>query len=212
MTLFISGIRRRGGGTSPNGGTAGSVGDIHSVSEELSYKSRVRSLGAAGAGTGEFKQRFFVLRGDNVHNRGCLGFFSNILDAVIKYFLLIFLSFSRNHFQRVCRTNSDADAASHTIQRRYSESVFIIRFNDRFRREFSIRGSRGSLFLRKSERTDSGVRTYKGTPVAFSASLFIPLRNKNRDTAFFIRGSPLFESSVNMIHKSGNRKRISVHF
>ena len=81
-----------GGGTSPDGGTAGSVGDIHSVAEELGYKARVRSLGAAGAGTGEFKQRFFVLRGDNVHNRGCLGFFSNILDAVIKYFLLIFLS------------------------------------------------------------------------------------------------------------------------
>ena len=61
FALFVDRVRSRRCGTTPDGGATGRVGDIHSVAEQLGYEFRIRSLAAAGAGAGEFKQRLFEL-------------------------------------------------------------------------------------------------------------------------------------------------------
>ncbi len=57
--LVVYGLR---GGTAPDGGAAGGVGDVHLLAEQLGDQAGVRSLGAACAGAGELKQRLVELR------------------------------------------------------------------------------------------------------------------------------------------------------
>ena len=53
--IAVNGIRRCRSGAAPNGGTAGSVGNVHSFAEELCDQSCIRGFGTACARTGEFK-------------------------------------------------------------------------------------------------------------------------------------------------------------
>ena len=57
----VHGIRCGRGRVRPDGGTSGSVCDVHSVTEQLSYQLRIRCLATSAAGAGELKQRLLEL-------------------------------------------------------------------------------------------------------------------------------------------------------
>src|SRR5699024_759623 len=48
--FLVGAVGRGSGGTAPDGGAAGGVGDVHPVAEELGHEASIAGLGAAGAG------------------------------------------------------------------------------------------------------------------------------------------------------------------
>ena len=60
--LVVCGVGNRGSRAAPDGRTARGVGNIHTLAEQLGYKTRIRCLAATGAGAGVLKQRLLELR------------------------------------------------------------------------------------------------------------------------------------------------------
>ena len=212
VAVFVDGIGRSCRRAAPNGGTTGCIGNIHSDAEQLGNQSCVRGFGAARAGAGELKQRGLVLAADyGVVRKVFLD--GDIGDHVIECRLFFVLRFAGNHFQRVCRADADADAAAHTIHRGNSHCKFVNAF------AFALLVNKrcasrciGRFFFVQSIRTNRCVRADIRALVALCAGRAVPLGNHDRNAAFFVSGSALFEGAVCVIDKCGNRQRVAVHF
>ena len=111
--VLVDGVRRDGSGAAPDGGAAGSVGDVHLLAEQLSDQTSVRSLGTACAGAGELQQRLVELRTDDgiVSKLGRL--LGDVGNAVVEHCLLICLAVLRDHGDGLGGADGDALAAAH---------------------------------------------------------------------------------------------------
>ena len=214
MTFFVNGIWRCSSRTAPDRGTTCCVGDVHSVTEQLSDQTSVSCLSTTSTGAGELEQRFLELAAFNGFFCWHTRFLGNVSNQVIEYWLFAFLAFSWNHGDCFffCRTFAYADAASHTIHRRYChcESVFFQTFTDHLSC-LQACWSVSNFFLAQSEWTDGCMWADIRTTVTLDTFCFIPYWNHNSNTAFFVSSSALFKGTISMINESRYWQAVTVH-
>ena len=215
MALLIYRIRSRRRGAAPNGGTAGSVGDKHSVAKQLGSQLGVRSLAAAGAGAGELEQGLLelaALHGGFLKLGGNLGLLVQS-TAVIKDLLAGTLGIDRLHNQSLltlhARAYLSAGTAAGAVQGGNGHNKLHAGYAGHIL-GLSALGSGGQLVGGHSHRTDNGMGTYIRAEVALNTVLRIPLRNVYRDTALFKGGRALRSGAVHMRHKGGNRQLVAL--
>ncbi len=209
--FFVDAVGRGGSGAAPDGGTAGGVGNVHPIAEQLSHQTGIAGLGTAGAGTGELQQGLAELRtldGVVLHILLFLG-----LDQVVPNFLLRQLLLLRNHSDRLGGADADTDAAAHAVQRRHGHGVLVdaLALASLHVHQTSASGSGSSLFSGQRIGTDGSMGADIGTVVALDALGFIPVRNGNGNAALLVSGSTQGELTVGQTLESGDRQAVAVH-
>ena len=124
--IFICCVRHRRCGTTPDGGAACCVCNVHSITKQLCYQFCVRCFATACACAGEFQQRLFELRtfhGTFAHR---VSFRSNFVDCVIPVSNFSFLCSQRFHNQSFVRSRAYycTATAAQAVQSGNLHSVF----------------------------------------------------------------------------------------
>ncbi len=212
VTVFIDSVGGCCRRTAPNGRTACSIGDIHSVTEQLGDQTCIRGFCTACAGARELEKRGLELAAD--YSIICKVFLDgDVGNHIIECRLFCILRLTGYHFQRGGRADADTYAATHTIHRRNRHGVFInILALTLFVHDGGYFGCGSCFFSSQRIRTDGCVRADIGTLVALYASIPVPLGNHNRNAAFFISRRALLEGTVCMVNECGNRQAVTVHF
>ena len=210
----VNGVRSGRRTAAPDGGTAGCVGYIHSLAEELSDDACVRGLCTACAGAGELKQGLLELAAldGGAYKLGLLGY---VCNGIVEYFLLIKLSILSNHFDSslfgLCGTSLYAKSTAHAVQRAYSHGELVVGLCNGTCGILCLCGSLFSLFCVEREGTDGCMRTYKCALVALDAVFCVPYGNHNGNAALLVCGSALRDRTVCHILKCGNGQAVAVH-
>jgi len=212
VTVSIYSVGRGSSGTAPDGGAAGSVGDIHTVAEQLSYKASVAGLSTACAGAGELKQGLLelaALDGIVFH----FGLLSDLGDHIVEDFLLAQLLLLRYHVDSLGGTYADTDAASHAVQRRNSHGVGVntLALASLDGNDACSSGSGSSLSLSQSEGTDGCVGADISTVVTLDTLGLVPVRNGDGNATLLVSSSAQGELTVSQTVEGGNRQAVAVH-
>ena len=212
VTFGVRAVRGSRCRSAPDRGTTGGVGDVHPVAEQLGDQTGIGSLGTARAGTGELEQglaELAALDGVVLH----VLFLGDVRHAVVEYLLGGQFLFLGNHAQGVDGTGSDADAATHTIQRRNSQGELVdtLALSGLDVLNLCLCGSSGGLGLGQGIGPDRGVRADVGAVVALDTLGRIPAGHGDGYTALLIGGGTELELPVDVVDKGGNRQTVAVH-
>ena len=208
--VLVDGVRRDGCGAAPDGGAAGSVGDVHLLAEQLSDQASVRSLGTACAGARELQQRLVELRTDDgiVSKLGRL--LGDVGNAVVEHCLLICLAVLRDHGDGLGGADGDALAAAHAVQRRHSHHklVLVCRL---VVTALGLSRSSCQLVGGQLEGTDGSMRAHECALVTANALCSIPLGDVDSGAALLVCRSALLPLAVCICHEGRDRQAVAVH-
>ena len=213
MTLLVHGVGRSRRGAAPDRGTAGGVGNIHLIAEELSSQLGIRRFAAAAAGARELQQG---LRELAALHRGLLELLGNRflggqVDPVIEHSLLRTLRIDGRHLQSLLlgRTGGHAGAAARAVQSGNDHGEVHAGYAG----HGLCLGALGSvlqLFIGHSDGTNDRVGAHIGALVALNAVIHDPLGNVHGHAALLIGGSALGRGAVRILLKGGNRQILAV--
>ena len=212
VAFLVGAVGRSSGGTAPDGGAAGGVGDIHPIAEELGHEAGIAGLGAAGAGAGELQQRGAELAAlDGVILQ--LGLLGNLGHAVVEDILLGELLLLADHGQSLDRADAHADAAAHAVQRRdgHGEGVLALALAGLDGHDLGSGGDVLGLLLGEGEGPDGGMGADIGAGVALDALGLVPGGNHDGDAALLIGAGALLELAVHMVDEGGDGQAVAVH-
>ena len=215
--LLVYCVRSSGCGAAPDRRTTGSVGYIHSLTEELGDKTSVRGLCTTRARAGVLEEGLLELAAlDSGSNE--LGLFGNLSNRVVVSCLLVELSSDGLHLDSCAEllvlvngTSLNAESTSHTVEGRYCHCKLVVSLKNGLSRKLGNLGSACCLFLCHSEGTDTSVRTYECTVVTLDTVLGIPLRNGNSNASLLVSRRALREGTVRIGGESTNGERVTLH-
>ena len=195
--VLVRGVRHGRCGSAPDGGTSCSVGDHHSVAEELGYYLDVRSLAAASAGAGELEVRSYELR--TLYCGPGHGLLLGDCKSELPVGSFLLLGLERLHVDGLVRYRADVHAVSaakaverahlHAVLKAFQSLALGIGQNESFR-------SRSGFLLVQQIGSDGGVRAYERAVSALDALCGIPLGNGNGYAALLVGSGAAGECSV----------------
>ena len=212
MALLVGAVGRGSRGTTPDGGAAGGVGNVHMVAEQLGDETGIAGLGAAGAGAGELQHGLLELAAlDGVVLHILL--LGHLGHAVVEHILLRKLALLSHHGQRVDGACAHADAAAHAVQRAdgHGELIGALALTGLHVHDLGGPGSLGGLIGGQREGTDGGVGADIGALVALDALGAVPGGDGHGHAALLIGGSAQLELAVHVIDEGGNGQAVAVH-
>ena len=200
MTVFVCCVRHRRCGTTPDGGAACCVCNVHSVTEQLSYQFCIRCFTTTCASAGELKQRLFELRALNGFLAHRVSLMCNFVHSEIPVSNFSFLCFQRLHFQSLVRSRTYycTAAAAQAVQRGNLHSVFQTCKCCAALCFYSLEccGSLSQFFVCYQNRSDCSVRTYIRALVTLDTVFSVPFGYVNCNTTFFVSSCTCREVTV----------------
>ena len=205
------GIREGRRGGTDNISAAGGIGNIHALAEELGHQLHVRCFAAARAGSVELVKRALelaALDGELVHRV----FLDGQIDQIVPIRLLVHLALQRLHDECLFLGKAGACAASAALAVKRvdldAHGVILKAFALDFLRDAAF-GSGSGFVRRYEEGTDSRMRADERAHVAADAVLGNPHGHVGCDAAALVFGRLDRADAVGIVHKRGNRNRVT---
>jgi len=210
VALVVGAVRDHTPGATPNRRATSSVGNDHTLTEELSSSLDDRSLTAAIAAARELEKRLVVLRAHRSLTREHASTTRNNTKTRLNTLPVLSLlghdlTGSRLHLESVEAAAVGADTTASAIHGAHLDAE-----THAGHLALALLGLHAlSLLLSKDERTDGSVRAEERALVALNALSGVPLGDGSSDTT-------LLEASgthgVNtLLHEDGDRKVITLH-
>ncbi len=219
-SVFVLGIRNRREGSAVDRGAAGGVRDHHVLAEQLRHQFDVRSFAAAGARSGEFKQR--LAEHCSLHGGDGVGAHHIVRQDVVEELLVFVLACGPFGFEgRPGESRSQlAAAVDGALIHADTASGAVFNINLDLELESCVasfggnrlEGGRSIGQFRRLDQfgADCRVRTRHAADIALHAGCGIPLRNARSDTAFLEAGRTGRDLAVD--GHCGNRDAVSLKF
>ena len=211
LICAVGGGRRR---AAVSGGTAGGIGDVHTVTKQLAHQLDIRGLAAAGAGTGEFKVglgklgRFHILITDSILLDS--DFFHGI-GPVLRFFDLAFQALHGDG-SILGQTDIHAAAAAGAVIGRDLKPVGVLAVHALSGNSLKFGGLGRFLSLVQQNGTDSGMGADQCALVALQALGGVPCGDFHGCAALFKLGGACGPGAVSqtVLHHGGYRQAVAL--
>ena len=214
LALLVDGVGGGGSRAAPDGGTAGGVGNIHTVAADLGDQAGISGLGAAGAGAGELQEGLLELAALDGIGVLHVGLGGHLGHHVVKDLLLGSLGLLGLHGQGLDGAGAHTHGAAHAVQRGNGNGklVYTLALAGLDVHDLGLSGGVLGLLLSEGIGPDGGVGADIGALVALDALGLIPLGHADGHAALLIGGSALAEGTVLVaVGKGGDGQAVAVH-